>query len=209
MKGLVALLAVATGLGGIIALEVAHGALPDMPGEAIRTAPIPQVRVQAASSPDRAAQEASLLSRPPLYPSRRPAAAAAVPSAPVVATVASPAPRLSGLLVGPFGRSAIFTLPDTPKSIVAGEGGQVGAYTVERITAGEAVLNGPAGRLTLRPSFVGGDKRAAPPAAPADAAVLPMITGGRFPLAPNMSPPPIPVVPALVPGTAPAPRTSP
>lgn len=101
------------------------------------------------------------LSRPLFSVDRRPAPGAAS----VVAADPSP-PRLTGVIVGPLGRVAIFASPATdapPKSsLVAREGEQVGPWTVRLIVAGEVAVSGPGGDLTLQPSSSG----APPPARP-------------------------------------------
>jgi len=97
---------------------------------------------------------AAILERPLFSPGRRPpspAPAAAAP-APPPAYVAPP-PRLSGVLIGPHGRSAIFAGEDGGKSVSVTEGGRIGAFIVQAIEAGQVMLHGPDGPRILRPSF--------------------------------------------------------
>jgi hypothetical protein len=71
-----------------------------------------------------------------------------------------PVPRLTAVLVGPFGRTAMFVATgDAGKPVVVQEGDKVGPYQVRRITPGAVVVDGPTGRLTLHPTYSG-----APPA---------------------------------------------
>jgi hypothetical protein len=70
-------------------------------------------------------------------------------------------PRLAGVVVGPFGRSAIFAV-DGSKPVVATEGSHVGAWFVRSIAGGTVEVTGPGGTLTLHPSFQSS------PAAPID-----------------------------------------
>jgi hypothetical protein len=86
---------------------------------------------------------------PPLFsPDRRPAADAAS----VAGSSLPGLPRLAGILVGPFGRSAIFAA-DGSKPIVVQEGGRVGAYTVRSIEMTQVRIVGPDGAQVLNPSF--------------------------------------------------------
>jgi hypothetical protein len=99
-----------------------------------------------------------ILARPLFSPDRRPAAgmddaaAAGVPGL----------PRLTGILVGPFGRSAIFA-SNASKPIVLGEGGRIDAYTVQSIDAAEVQLDGPSGVQRLQPAFDTTDQQVSAP----------------------------------------------
>lgn len=90
----------------------------------------------------------TILTRPLFSPDRRPPAAASVVSGERLVGL----PRLSGVLVGPFGRSAIFA-SDGGKPLVVGEGSRVADWTVRAIEAGSVDVIGPGGARTLRPSF--------------------------------------------------------
>jgi hypothetical protein len=57
------------------------------------------------------------------------------------------------VLVGPFGRSAIFAGPASGKPAVVAEGGRIAAYVVVSIRPGEAVLLGPEGQRVVHPAF--------------------------------------------------------
>ncbi len=99
-----------------------------------------------------------ILARPLLSPDRRPAAG----MDDTAAAGGSGLPRLTGILVGPFGRSAIFA-SNASKPIVLGEGGRIDAYTVQSIDAAEVQLDGPSGVQRLRPAFDTTDQEASAP----------------------------------------------
>jgi hypothetical protein len=102
-----------------------------------------------------------ILARPLFSPDRRPAAEmdnVAAPGAPHL-------PRLSGILIGPFGRSAIFANTGS-KPIVLGEGGRIDAYTVKSIDAAQVQLEGPNGVQRLQPAFDVTDQEVAAPSGP-------------------------------------------
>jgi len=109
----------------------------------------------------------TVLARPLLSPDRRPA-----PPGDAAAPAAGAAlPRLTGTLVTPSGRSAIFAGGAAP--LVLQEGGRVGAFTVMRIEAGQVMLAGPDGVRVLGPRF-DPERRAAPPAEGAAAPPAPL-----------------------------------
>ena len=95
---------------------------------------------------------ATALARPLFSPDRRPPRQA-------VAAVAAPAlvdlPRLSGILVTPSGRSAIFAPSGGGKPVVVTQGTTLGTYVVRSIEPEQVTLMGPNGRLVLHPAFVG------------------------------------------------------
>ncbi len=64
-------------------------------------------------------------------------------------------PRLTGTLVGPSERSAIFAAAGRDP-IVVHEGGRIDAYTVTSIEAGQVRLRGPDGMRILHPTFQSG-----------------------------------------------------
>jgi hypothetical protein len=92
---------------------------------------------------------ATILARPLFSPDRRPpsegSAAAGNP-------IPDDLPRLAGVIVGPFDRSAIFAI-DGGKPVVLREGGRLNAWTVRLIRAGEVEVEGPGGTRTVHPSF--------------------------------------------------------
>lgn len=147
MGGQGAVLAVAGVLAVVVASEIV-----DMPRG--RVAPAGPYDARAKHTAPRAHAEnvqawvGNILARPLFSPDRRPAAgmddaaAAGVPGL----------PRLTGILVGPFGRSAIFA-GNASKPVVLGEGGRIDAYTVRSIDATEVRLDGPSGVQRLQPEF--------------------------------------------------------
>jgi hypothetical protein len=91
---------------------------------------------------------AASLARPLFNPDRRPIAPAASGS-----DAAAGLPRLSGIMITPAGRRAIFAATGGGKPVVVVEGGTVGGNLVQSITIGEVVLIGPDGRHSLHPTF--------------------------------------------------------
>lgn len=156
----------AAALSAILAWEVGAFA-PVQPA----VAPPPHVSVAAAtvspSVPDRTNEWVNaILTRPLFSPDRKPAAAGSVSSAAAVGAL----PRLSGILVGPFGRRAIFA-SEGSKPMVVGEGGQVSDWTVRVIDTGAVRLTGPGGEQVLHPSFARSDSGTSlAPSQPAGAA---------------------------------------
>jgi hypothetical protein len=138
-------------VAGILAVVIAWE-IGDMPRDsAIPPGPYESVATQASSrahADNVQAWVSPILARPLFSPNRRPAAdrdnvtAAGLPSV----------PRLTGILVGPFGRSAIFAGKGS-KPIVLGEGGRIDAYTVQSIDATQVRLDGPNGVHRLQPAF--------------------------------------------------------
>ncbi len=151
-RALAGLLGLGILLAGTIALELPGGVGDD--GAMIPSIPRPP---SARPSPAAALPLArdgrqelvdAILARPLFVASRRPAAVAAGPAA-------APAnlPRLAGILLNGGSRSVIFAGAGNGRPVVAHEGAQVGAYTVQSIEAGQVTLSGPSGAQVLRPSF--------------------------------------------------------
>jgi hypothetical protein len=148
MSGRVAFLGLAllaSTLAALIASEL-NGAQPadDATGiVAIRHPPKAQARVASEDPEDHTdAWLATVLARPLFSRDRKPTPPEAKPGAP--RTLAA-LPRLTGVIVGPFGRTAIFAGTDGGKAIVAGEGAAVGQYTVQSIQPGGVTVTGPLG----------------------------------------------------------------
>lgn len=179
-------------LGGTIALELGQR-MPDsdvmVPATATRL-PVPAAP-RPASAPDAGGaggRAAAVLARPLFSPGRRPAAQAAAGPGPAAAAL----PRMTGVIVTPAGRRAIFTSGDG-KPVVVTEGGHIGAYDVQLIEAGRVTLSGPDGTRVVAPAF---DPK--PPAQAASAAPgLPGLPGlqGLSGLPGMDGPPPTPAVP--------------
>jgi hypothetical protein len=148
-RGLLILGVMAVTLAGIIGLELRKAALDEVP------TPIAPVRQQPTESPasglgtvstDQAAgYVAAILARPLFSPSRRPDE--------TVANKMADLGRLTGVLMSPAGKSAIFAGPAGGKPVVVGEGNRIGEYVVGSIDAGAVTVIGPAGERVLRPAF--------------------------------------------------------
>jgi hypothetical protein len=103
---------------------------------------------------------ATALARPLFSPDRRPASG-------TVATASGTTrglPRLTGTLVGPFGRSAIFAAD--PKPVIVSEGDRINGYTIQSIEPNEVQMIGPEGIQVLHPSFQSAPARPTPPNPP-------------------------------------------
>lgn len=114
------------------------------------TPPPAVVAERPAEAPDHTAEwVTTILERPLFSPDRRPSG-----EIPVAASRRTPdgLPRLAGVLVGPFGRSAIFAV-EGGKPLVVTEGAHVSAWTVSSIAVGTVQVSGPGGVLILHPSF--------------------------------------------------------
>jgi hypothetical protein len=148
MTRLAGSLLLAAGLAVVVWLEVSNATRDELA--------TPRTQMAAAAPPLSAPSAdhtgdwvTTALARPLFSPNRRAAAE--------VATVGGGRsvpglPRLAGILVGPFGRTAIFAT-DGPKPIVVREGERVAAYTVKSIEATQVRLTGPDGTQVLYPSF--------------------------------------------------------
>ena len=138
----------ATVLVATLAWELGAFASPDT-----RIAPHPRAAAATAAqdaTPDHTSEWiAAVLARPVFSPDRRPPAEIA--STPDV-RMADGLPRLSGVLVGPFGRSAIFAA-DGRKPLVVDVGGRIDAWTVRTIDVDTVQVSGPGGARALHPSF--------------------------------------------------------
>jgi hypothetical protein len=153
-------LAIAVALMAVIAWQ---------PGDAARdevAAPRSVVAAVTLSSPVVTADHthdwaATVLARPLFSPNRRPAADATT----IAGTGPSKPPRLTGIVVGPFGRSAIFA-GDGGKSIVVNEGGRINAFTVKSIETAQVYLLRPEGTDVLQPTFAAGSGPGGSTAAP-------------------------------------------
>ena len=147
MTRLSGLLLVCTGLAGVIALEISHAPSGDVAPPQTRAARTIARTPQPATNRTRDWVTA-VLARPLFSPDRRPAADAASTAGSSLPGL----PRLAGILVGPFGRSAIFAADDS-KPIVVQEGGRIGAYTVKSIEMAQVRIVGPEGAQVLNPRF--------------------------------------------------------
>lgn len=107
-----------------------------------------------------------LLTRPLFSPSRRPPAETAHP----VNVPSKLLSRLSGVVVSPSGRFAIFDSGDGSRSIIAKVGDHVGATAIEIIAAGQVAVREADGTVMLHTAF----------ASQASQASLPIPAGKRI-----------------------------
>jgi hypothetical protein len=135
-------------LACVVAFEL-RGATPAPPALAASRTPAP---VAAKSPPGpgakgRSAQQVSvILARPLFTPGRRPEAADAAAASVDLA-------RLTGILVGPSGKAAIFAGRSGGKPVVIEEGARIGRYVIGTIEANAVTVIGPEGTRVLHPSF--------------------------------------------------------
>jgi hypothetical protein len=114
--------------------------------------------------------KADILARPLIYPGRR-----APAPAPAIAdrnAQSDPPPRLTGVIVGPAARHALFTTGPGAKPVIVDEGGRIGPYTVRSILSNQVLVDGPGGIQSLQPTYEGAEPSAAPnpPSSPRHAA---------------------------------------
>jgi hypothetical protein len=131
------------------------GAMPRRPVSATLASAPPK---QTPADPVEAWVTTSL-ERPLLRDSRRPDKAAAEAQ-----RKGNEAPRLAGVVTGPFGNRAIFVMPGSPKPVVATEGAQVGNFVIRSIEPGRVVVESDAGLRTYRPLFAEKDPPPSPTA---------------------------------------------
>ncbi|HQT77039.1 MAG: hypothetical protein B7Z80_10790 [Rhodospirillales bacterium 20-64-7] len=119
-------------------LPLAVAARPARPGQ--DAAPTPELAASAART---------ILARPLFSPDRRPAPPQQeAPPAQAAETL----PRLSGIVVGPSGRHAIFVDAAGHGRITA-EGATIAGFTLNKIEPGQVTLTSSAGERVLHPSF--------------------------------------------------------
>ncbi len=143
-----ALGALACLLTGIIGLELRQ---PAAKGEA--TAPLavpspPPPYPVALPAGHGAEHAAAALARPLFSEDRRPRLPSLLPAAEPPSV-----PRLTGTIIGPFGKRALLVDGNSDRPLVLGESGRMGVWTVEAISEGLVTLRGPDGAQDLRVSF--------------------------------------------------------
>jgi hypothetical protein len=149
MPRLAVLLVVGVALVGVIAWELAGAPnATDMMPSRPRTVAAAAATARAPDDDHLPAWVATVLARPLFSPDRRPEAGTAAVAGADLAGL----PRLTGILVGPFGRSAIFA-GQGHKPIVVAEGGRIAAYQVTVIEPTQVRLVGPHGTQVMQPSF--------------------------------------------------------
>lgn len=134
----------AMALGAIIAGELAG----DPPPPPVAGAAIPAFPGSAAAAAPAAGAEqgwlTAILGRPLFDPSRRP---------PHGASASEPLFRLSGTVVGPGGRQAIFEPAGGGRAVVVREGQKVGSAVVRSIAPGTVLVVGAGGPRVIQPSY--------------------------------------------------------
>jgi len=121
--------------------------LPIPPAQTSQTGAQEDKQVSASEQTQhRAVWLQAVLARPLFEPSRRPPA-----EGHSVAAGAPGLPRLSGVIVTPTGRQAIFA--GSGKPVIVAEGATLDGFTVRSITAGEVTVIGANGVQVLHPSF--------------------------------------------------------
>jgi hypothetical protein len=143
--GILALGLLAALLVGVIVIELVSGPSADADsGAAVAVAPVPQPKPRAAAADTTDHTDAWLataLARPLFSRDRRPTPVDVKTGGPTLTAL----PRLTGVIVGPFGSTAIFAGPDGGKALVVSEGKMVGPYTIEAIEPGSITVTGPTG----------------------------------------------------------------
>lgn len=144
----------AAALAGIVAIELSQIKGDQIASTAAaaavaRWSPAPVVPIPTA--PDRSREwGATALERPLFAADRRPVSE----QRPTAMAGGRDLPRLTGVLVGPTGRTAIFAAAaEGARPIVLREGDSLGAFEVKTILVGQVMLIGPEGEHVLRPSF--------------------------------------------------------
>ena len=151
-------------LGGVIALESAPGPLS---GAAPRAAEVLHPGPIAPQAGDMRRVQGwvdTILDRPLFSPSRRPP-----PTVAGSGTSDPGFPRLTGIVILPQQREAIFAVPGKTHPVVVREGSRLNGVLIKSIDPGSVVVVDAAGARIIRPSFATGTKTAA--AAPASVTV--------------------------------------
>jgi len=140
MRSIIALAILPCILATLLAVEIV---LPAMPPIALPTpvASRPKPSARPAADADVMVDDlvAIVLDRPVMEPNRR--ARGVVPVAPPTDAAL---PRLSGVIIGPDGKRAIFT-PATGRSLILAEGDKVGQAIIKTIRPDEVILAGSDG----------------------------------------------------------------
>ncbi len=177
MNALLVMLGVgAAALTAVVAGELFSAGTPEEPPTAARAAGAVPLPAPAAAAVGRPGEVGTVLARPLFSHSRRPVEGA-TPAA-VARGAAPPLPRMTAILIDGGRRAAIFVSPEGGKPVTLGEGGQLGAYTIERIEPRGVLVRGPDGRQTVRTSF---DPNPPTPITPLGMPSLPSVGAPRFP----------------------------
>ena len=138
--------------GAIALLEIGliwRSTAPPMDIAAPPEPPAPLIlsrQLKTAASPEAVQERVDVILARPLFTSGRNPS----PDKPPEPAPSATPPRLTGLVIAPGERRAIFAGSDGHRAIVVGEGGAVGPFTVTSIKRGEVELAGPLGVQRLR-----------------------------------------------------------
>lgn len=145
-RALAAMLAIiAVGSTAALVFELRSTPVEVRPPVPIRVGlPGPQRPVDSDS--DGAVLFSIVLARPLFSPSRRPTAA-------VASAAGFEMPRLTGIIIDPVERRAIFAAADKAKSVVVKEGGALGEWSVRSIANEAVTLASPSGIRVLHLGF--------------------------------------------------------
>jgi hypothetical protein len=139
--------AVAIALCGVIAIEL--GPAPYLARSSPHRVPFEHLAIagtQGAAADQTQALVSTSLGRPLFEPSRRP------PESDVRKASHSGIPRLSGIVITPIGRSAIFESKDNLETVVS-TGAHLDGFLVQSIGNGSVLLIGPSGPRIIEPTF--------------------------------------------------------
>ncbi len=142
-------------------MTAARSPVPPMP------AMPPVAGARGAFSPGALADRAERLLERPLFSAdrRMPAAKEGPEPGAAAGVVFDGLPRLSGIVVGPAARHAIFTDPNG-KPVRVSIGAAIGRFTVRAIEPGQVTVIGTEGEQVLHPTFAKTTEQRAPIAAP-------------------------------------------
>jgi hypothetical protein len=153
-----------TALGGIVAVEcTAPPAMQPASSSAefrheATVAPHPGASRQVETWVD------AILARPLFEPSRRP------PAVTTASSIGGPGfPRLTGIIILPQRREAIFAVPGKTQPIVVAAGSRLDGVLIKTIDAGEVVIVDARGARIIRPAFA---PTTSQPAAPSAAVLI-------------------------------------
>jgi hypothetical protein len=165
MTGLRLLTGVFAVLAAAVVGEIADRPTGEIKSLVARTQPAPAAPVTSAVPIANRSETwpAILLGRPLFAPDRRPVPEAAGP----VPHEMPPPPRLSGIVLSPSLRLAIFESNHTTRAIVVADGGVIDGWTVAMIEADSVTLARDGSEsITLRPHFAEGGATAHLPPPP-------------------------------------------
>jgi general secretion pathway protein N len=178
LTGLRLLAGVFVVLAVTVAGEVADRPKGEIESPAASTQPAPAAPAPSATptASRGEAWSATLLARPLFAPGRRPVPVAASPVPHETAL-----PRLSGIVLSPGVRLAIFEVDHATRAIVVADGAPIDGWTVATIEADSVTLARDGSQsITLRPRFAGGTAAAnLPPPPPMSRGESLAATGNR------------------------------